>query len=149
MKKECNKLTAALKQLDNKVGGSPLFDHDDHLQVFIRVLLEVSSRAIFVFQSLLRFFSLHVSKAKQTKQSMVSKLMHKGARQNYVHEFESADAVLSSLCSYGSSEVEKMLIAQSKLEVLEAGIDGFQNHLRSIFRRLVKVRASLLNVISN
>ncbi|KAK3029154.1 LOW QUALITY PROTEIN: hypothetical protein RJ639_039709 [Escallonia herrerae] len=104
--------------------------------------------------SLLRFFSLPVSKAKPAKWSMVSKLMHKGAltwkeRQNYVHEFESADAALCSLCTYGSSEVEKMQIAQSKLEVLEAGIDGFENHLRSIFRRLVKARASLLNVISN
>ncbi|KAK3029152.1 hypothetical protein RJ639_039707 [Escallonia herrerae] len=154
MKKECNRLIADLKELDYKVWGSPLFDHDDHLQVFIRVLWEVSSRAIFVFQSLLRFFSLPVSKAKPTKWSMVSKLMHKGAvtceeRQNYVNEFESADAALCSLCRSGSSEGEKMQIAKSKLEVLEAGIDGFENRLRSTFRRLVKARVSLLNVISN
>ncbi|KAK3018068.1 hypothetical protein RJ639_005193 [Escallonia herrerae] len=153
MKKECNRLIAALKQLDSKVGGSPLFDHDD-LQVFIRILLEVRSRVIFVFQSLLRFFSLPVSTAKPTKWSMVSKLMQKGAvtceeRQNYVNEFESTDAALCSLCRYGTREGEKMQIAQSRLEVLEAGIDGFENHLRSIFRRLVKARVSLLNVISN
>ncbi|KAK2991956.1 hypothetical protein RJ640_027847 [Escallonia rubra] len=179
MKKESKRLLAALKQMDNKIGASSLINQDHRLQTMIRVLKEVSTRTISIFQSLLLFLSVPIPKTKPARWSIVSKLMHKGAvtckeEQENVNELESVDAALWSLCRYGSNEGQKMQIAQnrlealeadiqgfenalgenmqvaqSRLEVMEAGIDGFENGLRSIFRRLVNARASLLNVISN
>ncbi|KAF7809605.1 DUF241 domain protein [Senna tora] len=49
--------------------------------------------------------------------------------------------------SVGSS-VEKMKIVHGRLEDLEMAIESIENGLESVFRRLIKTRASLLNIIS-
>ncbi|KAK3018069.1 hypothetical protein RJ639_005194 [Escallonia herrerae] len=144
MKKESKRLLAAVKQMDNKIGVSPLINQDHRLEMMIRVLKE----------SLLLLLSVPISKPKPAKWSMVSKLMHKGAltcdeEQENVNELESLDAALWSLCRYGSNEEQKLQIAQNRLEALEADIQGVENALGCMFRRLIKARASLLNVFSH
>ncbi|KAK3029153.1 hypothetical protein RJ639_039708 [Escallonia herrerae] len=154
MKKESKRLLTALKQMDNKNGALSLINQDHRLEMMIRVLKEVSTRTISIFQSLLLFLSVPISKPKPAKWSMLSKLMHKGAitceeEQENVNELESVDAALWSLCKYGSNEGQKVQIAQNRLEALEADIQGFENALDCMFRRLIKARASLLNVFSH
>jgi hypothetical protein len=56
-------------------------------------------------------------------------------------------ASLSTLLREGSN-VAKMQVAHERLETLENAIEMIENDLESVFRRLVKTRVSLLNIIS-
>ncbi|XP_023890150.2 uncharacterized protein LOC112002228 [Quercus suber] len=157
LKKDVKKLITALKQMENKWGAiSPVLAQDHHLSAVIRVLREVCVMNISVFQSLLLFLTVPLSKPKATRWSLVSKLMHKGViaceeKQENVNEMEVADAALSTLCRNASSEgvdAEKIRSAHKKLEDLEIGIEDMENGLECLFRSLIKTRASFLNIIS-
>ncbi|KAL6224416.1 hypothetical protein ACLB2K_003271 [Fragaria x ananassa] len=149
MKKDAKKLISQLKQADNMIVSQPL-EQDQHLVAVIRVLRQVCAKNMSIFQSLLVFLAIPVSKSN--KWSLVSKLMHKGvvACESQAdingHELDGVDSALSSLCK--SAEVEKIRIARKKLEALEVCIEGLESGLESVFRRLIKTRASLLNIIS-
>ncbi|KAG6775626.1 hypothetical protein POTOM_019104 [Populus tomentosa] len=140
MKKDAKKLIASLKQMDNRLGASSLLDQDQHLSAVIRVVREVNVISCSIFQSLLLFMSTS-SKPKQSRWSLVSKLMHKGVttceeKQENVNELE---AVYAS---------EKVKITYKKLEALVISIEDLESCLERVFRVLIKTRASLLNVIS-
>lgn len=157
LKKDVKKLITALKQMENKWGAiSPVLAQDHHLSAVIRVLREVCVMNVSVFQSLLLFLTVPLSKPKATRWSLVSKLMHKGViaceeKQENVNEMEVADAALSTLCRNASSEgvdAKKIQSANKKLEDLEIGIEDMENGLECVFRSLIKTRASFLNIIS-
>ncbi|KAM7516059.1 hypothetical protein LguiA_005642 [Lonicera macranthoides] len=120
MKKEAKRLIASLKQLESKTAGSALLDVDQHVSVLIRVLREVSAVGISIFQSILLFAYAPVLKPKRSKWSLVSKSMNK-------------DEVVES----------------ENLDGTEGIIEGIENGLEGVFRRLVRSRASLLNTISS
>ncbi|KAL9327184.1 hypothetical protein ACSQ67_007829 [Phaseolus vulgaris] len=150
MKKNANKLIASLKQMDSKFGVSPLLDHDHHLGAVIRVLREVIIMNLLVFQFLLSFLTVSSSNSKGTKWLVVAKLMQKGVKgweENSGNELQCVEVALSTLLNEGTDD-EKMQVAQEKLEVLKNGIEGIENSLESVFRLLIKTRASLLNIIS-
>ncbi|KAL3591857.1 hypothetical protein D5086_010497 [Populus alba] len=147
MKKDAKKLIASLKQMDNRLGASSLLDQDQHLSAVIRVIREVNVINCSIFQSLLLFMSTS-SKPKQSRWSLVSKLMHKGAttceeKQENVNELEAVHAALSEV-----SDSEKVKITYKKLEALVISIEDLESCLERVFRVLIKTRASLLNVIS-
>ncbi|PON82700.1 hypothetical protein TorRG33x02_214760 [Trema orientale] len=154
MKKEVKKLTTALKQVDKKFEASlpsveKDHDRDHHLYAVMRVLTQVCAMNSSNFQSLLVFLTAPSSKPKSSRWSLVSKLVHKGTiaceeKQDCVNELDSVDAALSTLCP----DAEKIQTAQKRLEALEISIDGLENALESMFRRLIKTRTSLLNIIS-
>ncbi|XP_030923534.1 uncharacterized protein LOC115950480 [Quercus lobata] len=157
LKKDVKNLITALKQMENKWGAiSPVLAQDHHLSAVIRVLREVCVMNVSVFQSLLLFLTVPLSKPKATRWSLVSKLMHKGViaceeKQENVNEMEVADAALSTLCRNASSEgvdAKKIQSANKKLEDLEIGIEDMENGLECVFRSLIKTRASFLNIIS-
>ena len=157
LKKDVKNLITALKQMENKWGAiSPVLAQDHHLSAVIRVLREVCVMNVSVFQSLLLFLTVPLSKPEATKWSLVSKLMHKGViaceeKQENVNEMEVADAALSTLCRNASSagvDAEKIQSAHKKLEDLEIGIEDMENGLEGVFRSLIKTRASFLNIIS-
>ncbi|PON49981.1 hypothetical protein PanWU01x14_226180 [Parasponia andersonii] len=153
MKKEVTKLTTALKQVDKKFEASLAsvekdHDRDHHLYAVMRVLTQVCAMNSSVFQSLLVFLTAP-SSPKSRRWSLVSKLVHKGAiaceeKQDRVNELDSVDAALSTLCS----DADKIQTAHKRLEALEISIDGLENGLESMFRRLIKTRTSFLNIIS-
>ncbi|KAG6773778.1 hypothetical protein POTOM_021095 [Populus tomentosa] len=147
MKKDAIKLIASLKQMDNKLGASSLLDQDQHLSAVIRVIREVNVISCSVFLSLLLFMSTS-SKPKQSRWSLVSKLMHKGVttceeKQENVNELVAVYAALSEV-----SDSEKVKITYKKLEALVISIEDLERCLERVFRVLIKTRASLLNVIS-
>ncbi|KAM7524009.1 hypothetical protein LguiA_013911 [Lonicera macranthoides] len=152
MKKDAKKLIGSLKQMDNEIVGSRVLDLDNHVSAVIRVLREVSAMSISIFQSLLVFLSVPVSEPNQTKWSLVSNLMQKGrvaceGQVDNANELERVDAALKSLCKYGSSEIEKMQFAQTRLEALESCIEEIESGLECIFRCLIRTRASVLNIV--
>ncbi|XP_048431196.1 uncharacterized protein LOC125473022 [Pyrus x bretschneideri] len=55
------------------------------------------------------------------------------------------DAALYNLCKSSTATFE---CANKRLEALEVTIEGLENGLESVFRRMIKTRASLLNIIS-
>ncbi|KAJ7944081.1 DUF241 domain protein [Quillaja saponaria] len=148
MKKNSKKLIITLKQMENKFGPSPLLDQDHHLSAKIRVLREVTTMNICIFQSLLSFLAVPVSMPKATKWSLFTKLMQKGVvaceeNPENLSELHNVDAALSSLGKYTTTDA-----AHERLEALEVTIESLENGLEIVFRRLIKSRACLLNLIS-
>ena len=148
MNKDAKKLLAAMKK-DNK---SPLLDQEHQLSTMITVFREVNIMSISIFQSLLLLLSIPVLKSRPSRWSLVSKFMHKGAvsceESAENTELESVDLALGVLSSE-EAKLETMQIALKGVEALEVSIEGLEKGLERMFRRLVKTRASLLNIISH
>ncbi|KAM7516066.1 hypothetical protein LguiA_005649 [Lonicera macranthoides] len=122
MKKDAKRLSASLKQMENKIAGSALLDVDHHMSAVIRVLREVSAVGNSIFQSILLFISVPVSRPKRSKWSLLSKMINKdevGCENQLGH-----------------------------IQGLEGSIEGIENGLERMFRKFVRTRASLLNSIS-
>ena len=156
MKKDVKKLIMALKQVDKNFEASPTVDqNDDHLCAVIRVLREVCGMNISIFQSLCMFLTVSGSKTKSSRWSLVSKWMHKGSvvalacedKEESVHEMDCVDSALCMI-SLGVDHAEKMQIGLKRLKALAGSINGLENGLEYVFRRLIKTRTSLLNIIS-
>ncbi|QCD91175.1 hypothetical protein DEO72_LG4g2139 [Vigna unguiculata] len=152
MKKNAKKLMTCLKQMESKFGVSPVLDEDQQLVSLVRVLREVIAMNMSIFRSLLAFLTVPAPKSKPTKWLLVAKLMQKGVitceeNTENSNELQCVEASLSSLLSEGSN-VGKMEAANERLEALENGIENIENGLESVFRRMVKTRACLLNIMT-
>jgi len=152
MKKTVNKLITSLKQMDSKFGMSSILELDHHLSSLIRVFREVIAMNLSVFQFILSFLIVSSSKSKTTKWKFVAKLMHKGVitcedNSDNVNELQCVNATLNTLLSEGTNG-ENLQASHERLEALENAIETIENDLENLFRRLIKSRASLLNIIS-
>ncbi|KAM3285662.1 hypothetical protein P3S67_024461 [Capsicum chacoense] len=145
MKKDAKNLVSALKKLDHEEVVD-VMEVDQLVSVVIRVLREVTTIGISVFQMVLVFLSAPISRPI-SKWSLVSRLINKGYQDN-VNEIESVDVALSSLSKCGPNEMEKIQFVQSKLETVEAHFECIENGLDNIFRCLIRTRSTLLNVVS-
>ncbi|XP_058192248.1 uncharacterized protein LOC131309664 [Rhododendron vialii] len=154
MNKGAKKLIKDVKLIDDKIASLPLLDQqledDHHVTAVIRVLKEVSSISVFVYNSLLLFFSPRISKPKSKSWS---KLLDKSRvaceeQKGKGNELQRVDVGLSNIWQCGgSSEVgENLKMAQNGLEELEASIESIENGLERLFKGLIKARASLLNI---
>ncbi|XP_024978456.1 uncharacterized protein LOC112515764 [Cynara cardunculus var. scolymus] len=141
-------------------------DHDHHHhcmhEVVVRMVMEVREVTVSVFRSLLTLFIMPDSRtSKACKWSLVvSKLIQKTKVACEEHHYQQqerywsatnglkgSDAVLLHRCvrdglsswSYGKSRLEKM---EGQIERMEGGLE-------LIFRRLIRTRASLLNIVSH
>ncbi|CAJ2676051.1 unnamed protein product [Trifolium pratense] len=140
MKKNVTKLITSLKQIESKFGASSLLNQDQEFVAVIRVIREVIAMNMSIFQSILSFLVGSASKSKAAKWFKVAKL------ENF-NELQCVESSLRTLLREGSN-VSKMQEAQEKIEALENAIDMIENSLESVFRRLVKTRVSLLNIMT-
>ncbi|OIW11074.1 hypothetical protein TanjilG_22881 [Lupinus angustifolius] len=149
VKKNAKKLITSLKQMDSKFGVSLFLNQDQDIAALIRVLREVITMNMSIFQSILSFLASPSSKSKINKWLMVAKLMQKGVKscEENSNELQCVDAALSTLLNDGSN-VEKMQAARDNLEALENAIESLENGLENVFRFLIKTRTSLLNIMS-
>ncbi|XP_028777262.1 uncharacterized protein LOC114733949 [Neltuma alba] len=149
MKKNVKTLITDLKQMESRFGATPLLNLDDQMASVIRVIREAILMNVSIFQSLLAFLVM----PKEAKWFVVARWMHKGTVEacedtsEIANELKSVDSVLNSFASEGG-RFEKMKIVHTRLEALEMAIEGLENDLQIVFRRLIKTRASLLNIIS-
>nr|XP_016470364.1 PREDICTED: uncharacterized protein LOC107792644 [Nicotiana tabacum] len=144
IKKDAKNLVTILKKMDHEV--VEVMEIDQLVSAVIRVLREVTTMGISVFQMVLVFLSAPVSKPI-SKWSLVSRLVNKGDQDN-VNEIERTDFAFNSLFKYGCNEAEKIQFVQSKLENLEAHFECIEDGLDNIFRCLIRSRSTLLNVVS-
>ncbi|XP_015065463.1 uncharacterized protein LOC107010685 [Solanum pennellii] len=147
MKKEAKSLITALKRLDHEEVVNVMEIDDQLVSAVIRVLREVATIGISVFQMVLNFLSSPICKTI-SKWSLVSRIVNKGGDQDNVNEIESVDAALSSLSKCDPNETEKIQFVLSKLERVEAHFECIENGLDNIFRCLLRSRSTLLNVVS-
>ncbi|KAL8240480.1 hypothetical protein R6Q59_013835 [Mikania micrantha] len=154
MKKDAKLLIAGLKQADNMItsDASMAVDSDNNQ---LATVIKVVSKTVPVFESLLMYFGMPISKPSRWS-ILVSKLIHKGKgacedqqEHGIMNDFEIIDLELQNLCKNGSSEQEKkMQIAKCRLERKAPQIECLETGLECMFRHLIRIRASLLNIIS-
>ncbi|XP_004233753.1 uncharacterized protein [Solanum lycopersicum] len=147
MKKEAKSLITALKRMDHEEVVDVMEIDDQLVSAVIRVLREVATIGISVFQMVLSFLSAPICKPI-SKWSLVSRLVNKGGDQENVNEIESVDAALSTLPKCDPNETEKIQFVLSKLERVEAHFECIENGLDNIFRCLIRSRSTLLNIVS-
>ncbi|KAK4764012.1 hypothetical protein SAY87_013450 [Trapa incisa] len=152
IKKDARRVIARLREVDiNAAAAQPLGDHGNlHLSAVVRALLEASSVAVSVFRSVLLFLSSPT--AGQAKWSLMSRLTLKAGtveseiKPEVVNVFEDVSAALRSV-QLKCSDVDSMRVLQSRFRQLDVGVGSIEDGLESSFRRLVRTRAALLNLI--
>jgi len=150
MKKNVTKLITSLKHMESKFGASSLLNQDQDLVAVITVLREVIAMNMSIFQSLLSFLVGSTSTSKATKWFKVAKFMHKTTisceeKLENFNELQCVDPSLRTLLREGSNVSKD---AHERFEALENAIEMIENGLDSLFRRLVKTRVSLLNIMT-
>ncbi|KAG5239187.1 Eukaryotic translation initiation factor [Salix suchowensis] len=143
VKKSIKKALKNMKSAGNKC----TFSNEDPE---ITMLREVESISLALFESLLSFISEPKPQAKKSGWSLVSKLInHHGIaceeEETNVNEFAMADSALQSLIS---CKTDTMMGVQKKLSNLELCIEDLEDGIDGLFRRMIKNRASFLNIFS-
>ncbi|QHO40322.1 uncharacterized protein DS421_5g136520 [Arachis hypogaea] len=138
MRKNVNKLITSLKHLQSKYGI--LNQHQD-----LSILSKVIAISMCVFQCLLSFLG-GPSKSKAIK--WMNKLMQKGeVNSESGNELQLADAALNTLLNEGAKG-SQIHASNEQLEALEISIESIESGLENLFRRMIKTRTSLLNILS-
>ncbi|KAH9654902.1 hypothetical protein KPL70_022137 [Citrus sinensis] len=122
----------------------------------ISILREVEGVTIAVFESLSSYLSGLKAQSKQSRWSLVSKLMHTkrityDAEASGTNEFETVDAELYSLIGNKSSKSTFLNPenVQNMLRKLESCTQDLEGGLESLLRRLIKTRVFFLNILSH
>ncbi|KAF8377734.1 hypothetical protein HHK36_031118 [Tetracentron sinense] len=155
VKKDVSKCLAVLKQLNVKCASYPILDQNHNLSVVVKVLGDVRTITISIFQSLMSF--LVEPRPKHGSRSLVSKFMQKGkvaceGELEDIDNVESVNVMLCNLCERNSSkdtEMERVKKAQKRLETLRVTVEGFEAGLECLFRHFIQTRVSLLNILTH
>ncbi|KAM7260994.1 hypothetical protein ACFE04_026469 [Oxalis oulophora] len=151
VKKETgSKCLASLKQVSTINGGEHEQEVDEHVSSIVRVIEETSLMTNSILSSLLLFLMKKKVKPTSSKWSLVSKLVQKKKpvcvddhqyhdHETRVNELEVVDVALLVCKNY---------CVEDEIEKLEGIIEGFENGLDCLFRRLISTRVSLLNILS-
>nr|XP_016444611.1 PREDICTED: uncharacterized protein LOC107769872 [Nicotiana tabacum] len=128
IKRDAKRLALNLKQMDQETAVAVLLDADQDTIAAIRALREANAVCISIFQILLSFLCVPLLKPKQSKWSLLSRLVHK-------------DRIVPEVQEENTS-------LETRLETFGAYLDSFENALEATFRCLIRSRSSLLNVLS-
>ncbi|KAJ9170668.1 hypothetical protein P3X46_018760 [Hevea brasiliensis] len=128
-------------------------DNNSNLTNMISTLRGVQEISLVVFESILSFISQPKARSKPSGWSIISKLLQSKRVscevEIEVNEVEKIDAellILKSSKDVSISQLQKLL---KGLEALESSIQEAEEDLECIYRRLVKTRVSLLNILNH
>ncbi|XP_054776802.1 uncharacterized protein LOC129285235 [Prosopis cineraria] len=149
---------AILKALVNLKGGenkcnSSLTNKDSENMALINLLKGGEMITLSVFESLLRLIS-GSTQSKQGSWKFVSKLIHRKRITSCIleaendNEFAKLDAELQSMI-LTERRSQKVNDLRNHLEKLESRIHELEEGLDFLFRRLIKIRVSLLNILNH
>ncbi|KAE8691185.1 putative Eukaryotic translation initiation factor 3 subunit A [Hibiscus syriacus] len=139
-----------LKHMENKLSSSS-FSKDGERGAVINTLKQVEAVTVSVLESLLSFISGPGTESKLSRWSLVSKFMHQKRvmceeKEQQANEIVKAEATLCSFIKSGNMKhVEN---AQNELQNSEMCIQDLDHGLESFFRRLIKARVTVLNILS-
>lgn len=150
-RKRLNKVISRnLKRTEKKSTSIPSVDKDSNLFAVVSMIKEVEEISLLVFESLLSLICR--PKARTTGWSAVSKLLQSGRvsceGQGCANEVEKMDSELICLIGKKSNHVEVQTVLMG-LKDLGCSIQEVEEELECVFRRLLKVRVSLLNTLNH
>lgn len=136
----------------NKCKISPTNKAHHQSAELVRLLKDVEVVTISILEALLNFIS-GPTHSKPSNWSLVSKLMHNKkvscTQEIDENEFSKADAALQAFVFHTSSKSENFSHLQNQLEDLESVIQDFVEGLETLFRRFIKTRVALLNILNH
>ncbi|BAT77499.1 hypothetical protein LR48_Vigan04g252500 [Vigna angularis] len=148
---------AIFKALENLKGNAnksnlTLTNKDYQTMALVTLLKDAEVITFSIFESLLNFFS-GSAQAKRSSWALVSKLMQ-SKRVGYAqvaddNEFAKVDAALQLFALHMSTKSNDIIDLQKKLETLGTCIQDLEEGLESLFRRLIKIRVALLNILNH
>ncbi|KAL6011866.1 hypothetical protein ACLOJK_002332 [Asimina triloba] len=148
-------LSKALKREESKFAFSPLaavgkLDQHNNIMVLISVLKEVRSTTISIFEPVALFVSLPSAKSKKVGRSLISKWMGQVAD----HRDEMFEMDMYGLFGNGNKPCKDIGVhvlenVQKRLKAMDDNLQSLENELDCVFRRLIKTRVSLLNILNH
>lgn len=124
----------------------------DHSEVIFNMIMEVT---ISIFESLLMNFVMGYSQTRKTNKwsLVISKLTPRtrvGCDEHHFQKTNDFEGLHDKLLNrFTRKEFSSWSSAICRLETIEAEIERLENSLDCIFRRMIKTRACLLNIVSN
>ena len=152
VKKAISKALANLNSTSKSSNISSNTNKDHRTVALISLLQDMEVATLSTFQTLLQFISgstqsksnswLSISKLIQPKRVGCSLVADES-------EFAQVDAALQSFVFTKTCKFEDINNLQNQLEKMESCIQDFEEGLEFLFRRLIKIRVSLLNVFNH
>ncbi|KAJ7967098.1 hypothetical protein O6P43_011403 [Quillaja saponaria] len=147
------KTFANLKGIEKKCTFSTA-NKDNQTVVLINLLREVEVVTLSIFESLLSLISgSRATQSKLSSWSLVSKLMQTKrvscTQEADENEYAKVDAEMQSFALQKTIKSDNIDSLQNQLEKLESRSQDLEEGLESLFRRLIKIRVSLLNILNH
>ncbi|XP_058216627.1 uncharacterized protein LOC131327481 [Rhododendron vialii] len=155
-KKVIQKSLRDLKSIKSK-STITAFDKSHEIFEISSLLNEVEAATIGVFESSLSYIAGAKVESRVSGFSLVSKLMNWKSvapeeEEAKTDAFEKFDAALHSLNNPKTSKTDGLIHmdkVQNQLWKMESSIEDLEEGLESLFRRLIKTRVSLLNILNH
>ncbi|KAI4386850.1 hypothetical protein MLD38_004741 [Melastoma candidum] len=149
-RKTAKRLSLATKQIKNNAVVMSQSDQEPESSAVTRALTEVDELTAKIFQSVLCPFLNPFSGTKQSRWSSISRLVHRGTvaceeKPENLDDIKHVDGAIRTLTRHNMGDIEA---DKTRLQEVESNINGLELALESMFRHLVRTRASLLNIVS-
>ncbi|XP_058780877.1 uncharacterized protein LOC131654977 [Vicia villosa] len=151
VKKAISKALTNLK--GNTKSCNMLSTNKDHQTLtLIKLLQNVEVATLSTFQRILQFISGTIQ-SKSNRWGSISKLIQSNrvacSQLTDESEFAQVDVALQSFIFTKTRKLEGINDLQNHLEKTESSIQDLEEGLEFLFRRLIKIRVSLLNILNN
>ncbi|KAI9127577.1 hypothetical protein K1719_000570 [Acacia pycnantha] len=152
VKKAISKALGNLKSASNKCKFSPSHRGHDQTPELVSLFKDVEIVTLQILESLLSFISAS-TQSKPSNWSLVSKLMQNKkvscTQEADENEFAKVDSALQAFVFHTTRKSENIDHLQNQLGDLESVIQDFVEGLEILFRRFIKTRVALLNILNH